>query len=315
MQKVVVIGGSGHIGTFLIPALVEAGFSVANISRGKSKPYNENPAWQKVEQITLDRNAPDFLEHLESLKPDIIVDLINFTLKDTKDLVAKFQDKISHYLFCSSVWAQGRAEILPLNPASTTKTPLDEYGEQKFLSEMYLQESFQNGFPMTIIAPGQISGEGFKIINPWGNTDTSVFEKIAKGEKIFLPNFGMETLHHVHNEDVAQVFFKAIAHREKALGQSFYAVGEQSITLYGYAKYMYEFFNQTPQIDFLSWKEWCDYINNQEYTEHSYYHLVRSGAYNIQKEKELLGYAPKYSITQTIDAAVKSYIQRGIIKV
>ncbi|WP_268902952.1 hypothetical protein [Helicobacter sp. MIT 11-5569] len=38
MQKVVVIGGSGHIGTFLIPALVGAGFSVAKLGASSNKP-------------------------------------------------------------------------------------------------------------------------------------------------------------------------------------------------------------------------------------------------------------------------------------
>jgi nucleoside-diphosphate-sugar epimerase len=31
-MRVVVVGGSGHIGTFLIPRLVRAGFDVVNIS-------------------------------------------------------------------------------------------------------------------------------------------------------------------------------------------------------------------------------------------------------------------------------------------
>ena len=54
-MRVVVIGGSGHIGTYLVPRLVEAGHEVFNVSRGQQKPYQLHPAWQMVRQITVDR--------------------------------------------------------------------------------------------------------------------------------------------------------------------------------------------------------------------------------------------------------------------
>ena len=39
MSRVVIIGGSGHVGTYLVPRLVEAGFDVVNVSRGERQPY------------------------------------------------------------------------------------------------------------------------------------------------------------------------------------------------------------------------------------------------------------------------------------
>jgi nucleoside-diphosphate-sugar epimerase len=33
MSRVVVIGGSGHVGTYLVPRLVSAGFEVVSVSR------------------------------------------------------------------------------------------------------------------------------------------------------------------------------------------------------------------------------------------------------------------------------------------
>ena len=37
-----------------------------------------------------------------------------------------------------------------------------------------------------------------------------VFQNIADGKEITLPNFGREILHHIHGHDVARVFFKAL---------------------------------------------------------------------------------------------------------
>lgn len=316
-MKVVVIGGSGHIGTFLIPKLVKAGYEVVNITRGISQPYVPDKAWDKVEKITLDREKDkDFAQKVAKMEADIVVDLINFHIEDTKKMVEALKDtRLSHYLFCSSIWAHGRSETIPADP-NCIKEPLDDYGKNKYQSELYLKEQFRiNKFPATIIMPGQISGPGWIIINPYGNLNTKVFEKIAKGEEISLPNWGMETLHHVHGEDVAQMFFKAITHRNQALGESFHAVSEESITLYGYAKLMYEFFGKKPNIKFLGWEKWCEYEGNKEEVDLTYYHIARSGTFSIENAKRLIEYKPKYTIRETIEMSIQSYIDRGIINI
>ena len=54
-MRVVIIGGSGHTGTYLVPRLVEAGYEVINVTRGKGKPYHPHAAWRSVQQVTIDR--------------------------------------------------------------------------------------------------------------------------------------------------------------------------------------------------------------------------------------------------------------------
>lgn len=78
--------------------------------------------------------------------------------------------------------------------------------------------------------PGHITGPGWNCINPTGNLDPLVFQKIGRGEGIVLPNMGMETVHHVHADDVAQVFMNAICCRGQALGESFHAVAPHAMT-------------------------------------------------------------------------------------
>lgn len=262
-------------------------------------------------------NDPEFTDKLKAMKPDIIVDLVNFNISETKKMVKAFLGTgLSHYLYCSSCWAHGMAETIPFDPDDLRKEPLDDYGKDKFASEMYLKDEYRkNRFPATIIMPGQISGPGWTIINPWGNTSMRVFQDIADGREIALPNFGQEIIHHVHGYDVAQVFYQAIAHRNQALGESFDAEAETHITLYGFAKHLYEYFGHEPKIKFLPWPEWCEYEGNAEECSHTYYHIVRSGVFSIGKAKRLLEYQPKYSCIETIDLAVKSYIDRGLISV
>ena len=59
MARVVIIGGAGHVGTFLVPRLVAAGHEVTNISRGASRPYLPHAAWGQVTQIVVDRAAEE----------------------------------------------------------------------------------------------------------------------------------------------------------------------------------------------------------------------------------------------------------------
>ena len=318
-MKVVVIGGTGHIGTFLIPMLVNAGYETIYITRGKRQPYVDDPAWKKAKQVIIDRKTDqDFVQKVIEMNPDIIVDLINYNIEDTKKIVEAIQKSscCTHYLYCSSIWSQGRSEVLPLGRDSLKKEPVCDYGKDKYESEKYLIEKYRKEkFPMTIISPGQISGPGWDIINPWGGIEHRPFQLIADGETIFLPNFGQETIHHIHGEDVAQLFFKAIINRNQALGEVFNAVSGGSITLYGYAKLLYDYFGKEPKIEFKPWNEFCEYVGNKKETDLAYLHLIRSGYFNYEKEEKLLGLRPKHTNVETIKAAVKSYVDRGIIKI
>jgi hypothetical protein len=49
--RIVVIGGSGHVGSFLVPRLVRAGHEVVDLTRGARAPYVDDEAWSEVEQI------------------------------------------------------------------------------------------------------------------------------------------------------------------------------------------------------------------------------------------------------------------------
>lgn len=57
MSRVVVIGTTGHIGSYLVPRLVAGGHEVIAMSRGVRGPYLPNPRWDSVTMITVDRAA------------------------------------------------------------------------------------------------------------------------------------------------------------------------------------------------------------------------------------------------------------------
>ena len=204
MARVVVIGGSGHVGTYLVPALIERGHDVVNVSRGKASPYQPHAAWAKVEQVTADRAAEDnagtFGGRIAALRPDIMVDMISFDLPSTQALVEALRGRVEHFLHCGTIWVYGRNTAVP----ATEDNPLNsfgDYGTQKAAIETWLlHEARRTGFPATVFRPGHIVGPGWAPLNPVGHFNPEVFSRIARGEELALPNFGAETVHHVHAE-------------------------------------------------------------------------------------------------------------------
>lgn len=167
-----------------------------------------------------------------------------------------------------------------------------------------------------MVHPGQISGPGWLIINPLGNITTEVFERIARGEEVLLPNFGMEELDHVHAYDVAQVFALAVSHRSQALGEIVNAVADESLTTYGYAEAMFRFFGREPAIGLRGWERWVEETGvSQANAETTSLHLARSGHLSNDKARRLLGLEPQYTTLPTVELAVASYVERGVIEV
>ncbi|MFL6416503.1 MAG: NAD-dependent epimerase/dehydratase family protein, partial [Bryobacteraceae bacterium] len=107
-MRTLVIGGTGHIGTYLTPRLVEAGHSVVNVSRAQRSPYSSHPAWSDVEQITADRAAEEtagsFGRLILSTKPDTVIDLTCYTLESARHLVEALRGQIGHFLHCGTIW-------------------------------------------------------------------------------------------------------------------------------------------------------------------------------------------------------------------
>ena len=316
-MRVVVIGGSGHVGTYLIPRLVEAGHEVIELSRGIREPYFPNPAWKYVSKIRVDREKEEvtgnFGQFVNKLNPDVVIDMICFNIKSATQLVEALKGNIRHFLSCGTIWVYGHSTEVPATE-DQAKCPFGEYGIQKAEIEDYLLEEARiNNFPATILRPGHIVGPGWIPVNPAGNLDPDVFSKLARGEEITLPNIGMETLHHVHAEDVAQIFTLAINNWKNSIGENFNAVSPKALTLRGYAEKVSSWFGKTAKISYLPWEDWCKSVPEEE-AGLTWDHIAHSPNCSIEKAKHLLGYQPHYTSLQALQESVNWLVEHGTIK-
>jgi nucleoside-diphosphate-sugar epimerase len=306
-MRVVVVGGTGHVGTYLVPRLVEAGHEVVVLSRAQRQPYRPHGAWHAVERIPVDRPAEEragtFGATVAGLKPDIVIDMICFTPESARHLVEALRGGVQHFLHCGTIWVHGHSVEVPTTE-SQPRRPFGEYGVQKAAIEAYLLDQARRcGFPATILHPGHIVGEGWAPLNPAGHFNPEVFTRLARGEELALPNLGLETVHHVHADDVAQAFMAAMANWRQAVGESFHVVSPGALTLRGYAEAVAGWFGQPARLRFLPWEEWRTEVA-QEDAEMTWDHIAHSPNCSIAKARRVLDYRPRYSSLQAVHESV-----------
>jgi nucleoside-diphosphate-sugar epimerase len=306
-MKIVVIGGTGHIGTYLIPRLVVSGHSVTVVSRGLQQPYQPHPAWQGVERLNLDRvveeKSGEFGEVIRNLHPEVVMDMTCFNLSSAKQLVEALQGEIQLFVHCGTVWVQGYATVVPTRE-ELPRCPLTEYGRNKNQIEDYLlDKARRSGFPATALHPGHIVGPGWAPVAPTACHDLRAFTRLASGEEVILPNIGMETLHHVHADDVAQAFELALNNWRSAVGESFFVVSESALTLRGYAESAAGWFGKQANLTFLPVEESKATLPD-EFVEPALAHLSHSTNCSCGKATRLLGYHPRYTSLQAVKESV-----------
>jgi nucleoside-diphosphate-sugar epimerase len=314
----VVIGGTGHVGTYLVPRLIESGYDVTVISRGNRSPYTPHNAWKKVRTITLDRKAAEaagsFGKQIRDLEPDIVIDMICFELNSAQQLVEALRDRVKHFLHCSTCWVHGKTVQVPVTE-DQPRQPIGDYGIKKAAIETYLHnQARKTGFPESCVLPGHIVGPGWIPLNPQGNFNPEVYTQLASGDKVFIPNSGLEIVHHVHADDVAQLFMCVLNNWNAAVGESFHAVSPAAMTLRGYAESLTAWFGREVNLEYLPYPDWAKTVSVQD-ANATQGHLIHSpNCYSIAKGQVRVNYHPRYSSLQAIYESLGWLIAHKVIK-
>ncbi len=238
--------------------------------------------------------------------------MICFTLASARQLVEALRGEVAQFLHCGTIWVHGPSVAVPTTEAAPRR-PFGEYGVQKAAIEAYLLDAARRGgFPATVVHPGHIVGPGWHPLNPAGHFNRRVFAMLARGEALALPNFGLETVHHVHADDVAQVFMRAIEFRSVSVGEAFHAVSPRAVTLRGYAAAMAAWFGREARLSFLPFDAWKAGWSEEEATA-TWEHIARSPSCSIAKAERLLGYRPRYTSFEAVEEAVSWLIREDLV--
>lgn len=318
-MRIVVTGGTGHVGSFLVPRLVLEGHEVTAISRGARQPYTAAAGcWSLVRRLEMDRpeaeKTGEWTRRIVDCKPDIVMDLIAYTPQSNRLMWEALRGRVQHFLHAGTVWVYGPTHYAPADEQAPRCAP-DDYGKMKAQIEAFLLEKAHlDGFPATVIHPGHIVGPGWAPINPLGNLDLEVYGRLARGEKVTLPDRGLATLHHVHADDVAQAFVRALHNRAVAVGESFNNVSPAALTLLGFARFVARLFGKEANLDFLPWDEWRKTVSEQAAAV-SFDHISKCPCASIEKARRLLGYEPRYTSQEAVQESILWLVANGKLKI
>ena len=243
----------------------------------------------------------------------MVIDLICFTLSSAAHIVEALRGRVQHFLSCGTIWVHGHSTVVPTTEEEP-RNPFGEYGVQKAAIERFLLgEARLRGFPATVLHPGHIVGPGWIPLNPAGNFNPAIFQVLAEGKELCLPNLGLETVHHVHADDVAQVFCRALARRSAAVGESFHAVSSAALTLRGYAERVSQWFGREPRLTFKPWEEWKKGVSAED-ADATWDHIAHSPCCSIEKARRMLGYEPRYTSLEAVRESLDALIAKGTLR-
>jgi nucleoside-diphosphate-sugar epimerase len=270
-----------------------------------------------MERVEMDRameeEAGRFGERIARLDADVVIDITCYTLASAQQLVEALHGSSAHLLHCGTIWVHGPSVEVPTIEAAPRRA-FGVYGERKAAIEAYLlEQERESGLAVTILHPGHLVGPGWAPVNPAGSFNPEVFSMLLRGRPVQLPNIGMETLHHVHADDVAQCFQRALERRSVALGESFHVVSPAAVTLRGYAETVGAWFGHAAQLEFLPWEEWRQKATAKDAAV-TWDHIAHSPNCSIAKARNLLGYEPRYSSFEALRESVGWLIEQGIVR-
>lgn len=162
--RILVLGGTGHIGPYHVQAALDRGHHVAVFSRGKASA--DLPP--SVERLTGDRNGD--LESIRNRDWDAVFDLATFVPSWIRTLGEALRGRVGHYTLVSTEavydtpadnkgGTDENSKLLEYtgdgDPYTMTKGP---YGEFKVLCEREAQAQFPG--KTVILRPGAIVGPG-----------------------------------------------------------------------------------------------------------------------------------------------------------
>jgi nucleoside-diphosphate-sugar epimerase len=231
-MHVAVIGGTNHVGPFIVRELVEAGHQVSVYNRGLTKA--DLP--EEVERVVVDRKVRGQLgEALSKRKPDAVIDMVAFVVEDVEEVVRALPS-LGHYVFCGSTVIYGI--IGDTTPTETSPFKPDSgYGHGKVACEQFmLEQERENGLRFTSLRLAHPYGPGDHLLYLTGR-ESLFLDRMRKGRPVIIPGSGESRMHPIYAGDAGRAFVYALE-RPDCMGQMINLSGDQILTLDEYYESM-----------------------------------------------------------------------------
>jgi nucleoside-diphosphate-sugar epimerase len=311
MEKVLIIGGSGFIGSHLCRDFINDGFKTYSMDMniqyffpltGKNiynMKYRHEVLLKGVNFLrgsTLDVN--DLRRIILDIKPDYVINLgalplaqkavhnseeaFDSILVSTKNILEILRDVdfVKNYVHISSSMIYGDFETIPVK-VDAKKSPIEIYGSMKLASEFLVKGYAQrHNIPYSIIRPSAV----------YGPTDNNrrvlqiFIENAMEGKKIIANNPSTNMMDFTYVEDISSGI-KCVALSNNAIGEEFNITRGEGRSLYEAIDIIKSYF---PDAEFE--------INEDIDTIYP-----KRGSLDISKAQKLTGYSPRYGLEEGIE--------------
>jgi 2'-hydroxyisoflavone reductase len=162
--RILILGGTGFIGPYMVRYGVERGHRVTTFTRGRRQPWLFDEYFGRVEELHGDRSLPGGLDALKGRNWDVVIDNSGNRVEWARDSAALLRDSARRYIYISSTgvfWPYRRPDIdEDVQPLLADDPPLEQpsFGVMKALSEQHVQRAF--GERAVVIRPHYIVGPG-----------------------------------------------------------------------------------------------------------------------------------------------------------
>ncbi len=302
-MKVVLIGGTGHIGTFLTSQLVDSGWEVIVLSSGRRAVDKDSfPRTVEFVKLSYDRMLADgsFRDLLAHRRPDAVVDILQGDAPGVFSACEKVG--VRHLVFCGSVWMFGRPKVAPTPEVRQTECPFDGYRERFDQLQATLRKSDSSALAVSAVMPPNICGPGKIPLDGKGGRSIEVHREHQRGVEVCLPFPGTNLIGPCDAEDVARGFACALNNREAAAGEIFNVGSAYALTAEQFVNTYADIYGTPIPIRYVDPTVFArDVLPDLGANFHFLEHMCP----DISKISVRLGYRPKYTPEETMERAVR----------
>ena len=308
-MKILIIGGTGHTGSFLVPMLAAKGEAVTVVSRKATSVKAEG--WEKVQiaQAIYEREDSKWQNFIRETDFDVLIDMLGADLPGTYEAA---KDHCKQVIVCGSLWMFGPPRIVPTPEKMQGPSPLFEGGTNSRYGELLstMKLAAKDGIKFTAILPPNICGPGKIPLEGHGGRSLQVHKAHMEGKPVKLFDGCNTLIGPCDAEDIAQGFFRAVCEPEEAAGEIFNVGAAYSLPASEFIQTYAEIYGSKIPIEFVSSET---YFGSVLPSVWSNYHFSQHMLPDISKIRSKLGYEPKYTPEETMARAVAWMKDQGML--
>ncbi|MBN1807780.1 MAG: NAD-dependent epimerase/dehydratase family protein [Planctomycetes bacterium] len=308
--SVVVIGGYGHIGGFLVPRLVRTGCDVTVVSRGR-RPVPDHESWAALPHRHVAADYNDLCSNdarrsfLDDVRPRVVIDILS---KNAPAVLRSCPSSVDHVILTGSLWMYGVPSVVPTPELFDAPAPWPGYRDR--YADLVSLVRDASGPPVSAVMPPNIAGPGKIPLEPYGGRDIEVHRRMAAGGEIVLPAGGTALVGPSDAEDVAEVFALAAENPQASAGRIFNAGSAFAVSYNELLKIYGRCYGVDIPVRHGSWDDFETAAGSDPSLR---FHHEAHMCPDISAARSALGYEPKFTPETSVARAVDWMRSRNLL--